>query len=395
MEPRAGARRRARGAASRPRPSSASRSGSSASLVRVPGRRADRLSVRPATACTHLGVLDAGTGELIDLDLPYDALDRGPAHRRPRVARSCSSPASADRSPSRWSGSTSRRASVDVLRESAEVADRRARSCRCPSRSSSRPTGGLTAYALFYPPTNPDVAGSGRRAAAADRDQPRRADGRDDAAVRPGDPVLDQPRVRRRRRELRRHTGLRARLPAAAERQLGGRRPATASTRRGSWSSAARPTASGWSIRGGSAGGYTSLCALTFHDDFAAGASYYGIADLEPFATGDTHKFESEYEHTLVGPWPEDADAVPGAEPDPPRDGSARRRCSLLQGAEDEVVPPSQAEIMVEALSAKGCRTRTCFRGRAARVPQGRDDRRALRGRALVLRAGPRLRAGR
>ena len=48
-------------------------------------------------------------------------------------------------------------------------------------------------------------------------------------------------------------------------------------------------------IRGGSAGGYTTLCALTFHDDFAAGASYFGIADLEPFATGDTHKFESRY----------------------------------------------------------------------------------------------------
>ncbi len=59
-------------------------------------------------------------------------------------------------------------------------------------------------------------------------------------------------------------------------------------------------------IRGGSAGGYTTLCALTFHDDFAAGASYYGISDLEPFAQpGGTHKFESRYEHTLIGPYPE------------------------------------------------------------------------------------------
>ena len=62
-------------------------------------------------------------------------------------------------------------------------------------------------------------------------------------------------------------------------------------------------------IAGGSAGGYTTLCALTFHDDFAAGASYFGISDLEPFAKpGGTHKFESQYEHTLVGPYPEAAD---------------------------------------------------------------------------------------
>ena len=62
-------------------------------------------------------------------------------------------------------------------------------------------------------------------------------------------------------------------------------------------------------IRGGSAGGYTTICALTFTDEFAAGATYFGIADLVPFATGDTHKFECRYEYTLIGPWPE-AEAV-------------------------------------------------------------------------------------
>ena len=106
-------------------------------------------------------------------------------------------------------------------------------------------------------------------------------------------------------------------------------------------------------IRGGSAGGYTTLCALTFHDDFAAGASYYGISDLEPFATGDTHKFESKYEHTLVGPWPDAADEYRARSPIHFVDMISTPML-ILQGAEDEVVPPSQAEIMVDALKAKG-----------------------------------------
>ena len=105
-------------------------------------------------------------------------------------------------------------------------------------------------------------------------------------------------------------------------------------------------------IRGGSAGGYTTLCALTFHDDFAAGTSRYGISDLEPFATGDTHKFESRYEHTLVGPWPEAADLYRARSPIHAVDLLSTPML-LLQGAEDVVVPPSQAEVMVEALRAK------------------------------------------
>src|SRR5207248_5828511 len=60
-------------------------------------------------------------------------------------------------------------------------------------------------------------------------------------------------------------------------------------------------------IRGGSAGGYTTLCALVFRDAFAAGASYYGVADAEALAR-DTHKFESRYLDRLVGPWPQEAE---------------------------------------------------------------------------------------
>jgi dipeptidyl aminopeptidase/acylaminoacyl peptidase len=106
-------------------------------------------------------------------------------------------------------------------------------------------------------------------------------------------------------------------------------------------------------IRGGSAGGYTTLCALTFHDDFAAGASYFGIADLEPFATGGTHKFESRYEESLVGPYPEAADVYRARSPIHFVDMISTPMI-LLQGDEDEVVPPAQSEMMVEALEKKG-----------------------------------------
>jgi dipeptidyl aminopeptidase/acylaminoacyl peptidase len=105
-------------------------------------------------------------------------------------------------------------------------------------------------------------------------------------------------------------------------------------------------------IRGGSAGGYTTLCALVFHSVFAAGASYYGVADLETLAR-DTHKFESRYEEGLVGPYPAAADLYRRRSP---VNFADRLSCPviLLQGLEDKVVPPSQAEIMIDALRAKG-----------------------------------------
>ena len=104
-------------------------------------------------------------------------------------------------------------------------------------------------------------------------------------------------------------------------------------------------------IRGGSAGGYTTLCALVFHDDFAAGASYYGVADCEALAT-DTHKFESRYLDGLIGPYPE---AKATYRERSPIHFADQLSCPviLFQGLEDRVVPPSQAERMVEALRAK------------------------------------------
>jgi dipeptidyl aminopeptidase/acylaminoacyl peptidase len=104
-------------------------------------------------------------------------------------------------------------------------------------------------------------------------------------------------------------------------------------------------------IRGGSAGGYTTLCALTFRDAFKAGASHYGISDLEALAR-DTHKFESRYLDGLIGPYPERRDLYVKRSPIHFTD---RLSCPMIlfQGLEDKVVPPNQAEKMVEAVRAK------------------------------------------
>ena len=105
-------------------------------------------------------------------------------------------------------------------------------------------------------------------------------------------------------------------------------------------------------ISGGSAGGYTTLAALTFRDTFRAGASYYGVSDLEALAQ-DTHKFESRYLDGLIGPYPEAKEIYQQRSP---INFVERLNCPVifLQGLEDKVVPPNQAEKMVEALKAKG-----------------------------------------
>ena len=105
-------------------------------------------------------------------------------------------------------------------------------------------------------------------------------------------------------------------------------------------------------IRGGSAGGYTVLSALTFTDTFKAGASLYGIGDLETLAT-DTHKFESRYMDSLIGPYPARKDIYHARSPIHHAEGL---NCPVifLQGLEDKVVPPNQAEMMVKLLEDKG-----------------------------------------
>lgn len=105
-------------------------------------------------------------------------------------------------------------------------------------------------------------------------------------------------------------------------------------------------------IQGGSAGGYTTLSALAFRDFFKAGVSFYGIGDLEAMTT-DTHKFESRYLDGLIGPYPERIDLY--------RERSAIHYVDnisapmlIFQGSEDKVVPPNQAQMMYDAVKAKG-----------------------------------------
>ncbi len=104
-------------------------------------------------------------------------------------------------------------------------------------------------------------------------------------------------------------------------------------------------------IRGGSAGGYTVLCALAFHDTFTAGASLYGVADLEALAN-DTHKFESRYLDSLIGAYPEQKALYEARSPINSLDGFAAPMI-VLQGSEDAIVPPNQSRMIVEALDKK------------------------------------------
>ena len=308
----------------------------------------------------HIALLDPDAGELLDLDLPYSAIGF------PSIAAEGAHILFVGSSPTIppqvvLLDFTSR--SVEVLRSSAELpVDPGYLSV--PRQISFPTEGGLTAHAHFYPPVNRDVGYPANR---------------DFAPLGGPDPELPPLIVMS-------HGGPTSQASAAFDLQkqfftsrgfavvdvnYGGSTGYGREYRRrlnGNWGvvdtadciNAARYLASLGEvdgdrllIRGGSAGGYTTLCALTFHDDFAAGASYFGISDLEPFATGQTHKFERQYEHTLVGPFPE---AIEKYRERSPIHYVDRISCPmiLLQGDQDEVVPPAQAQVMVDALKAKG-----------------------------------------
>jgi dipeptidyl aminopeptidase/acylaminoacyl peptidase len=130
-------------------------------------------------------------------------------------------------------------------------------------------------------------------------------------------------------------------------------------------------------ITGGSAGGYTTLCALTFRDVFHAGASHYGISDAEALEK-DTHKFEAKYSDGLIGPYPERRDIYYERSP---INFTERLSCPVIffQGLEDKVVPPNQAELMVDALRAKGIPVAYLpFEGEQHGFRQAKNIKRAL-----------------
>jgi len=130
-------------------------------------------------------------------------------------------------------------------------------------------------------------------------------------------------------------------------------------------------------VTGGSAGGYTTLCALTFHREFAAGASYYGVSDLVALAT-DTHKFESHYLDWLIEPYRPDSALYHERSPI----HFAERLSApviFLHGEDDPVVPIDQAERMFAALRARGIATcLLVFQGEKHGFRQSEHIRRAL-----------------
>jgi dipeptidyl aminopeptidase/acylaminoacyl peptidase len=301
-----------------------------------------------------LGVLDPETGDLTDFATGYTAFP----HTRLdadddllTVAASPTEPESVVRiDATAATGGDSPAADATVLRRSLSV-DLARRYVSEPESVTFETTGGDLAHARYYPPHNPDVA-------APDDERPPLL-----ATVHGGPTSQSLPTFDP---EVQYFTSRGVGVVDVNYRGSTGYGRAYREQLRGAWGVvdtadcvAAATRLAGdrvdperLAIRGGSAGGYAALCALAFHDTFDAGVSYYGVADLRALAE-HTHKFESRYLDSLVGPLPDAADVYDERSPVEHADGIAAPLL-LLQGSEDAVVPPAQAEVMVDALAANG-----------------------------------------
>jgi dipeptidyl aminopeptidase/acylaminoacyl peptidase len=294
----------------------------------------------------HLALLDPASAEMLDLDVPYSCFE--PPHLCASGTRLAFLGAGPRTSTEVVTLDFATRA-VDVLRESESLGFEPA--FISEPRPISFPTPSGTAYGYYYPPTNPDAAGP------EDELPPL-------LVHIHGGPTSEVTAELDLHKQFFTSRGI-----ALVDVNYGGStgygRPfrdllygrwgvvdvedAVAAARYVVGQGLADPDR--LAIDGGSAGGWTTLCALAFADDFAAGTSYFGVSDLEPFATS-THKFELRYTDLLVGPWPEAAELWNARSP-------ARHAelisapLLILQGDEDEVVPPSQAEAIVSALEAR------------------------------------------
>jgi dipeptidyl aminopeptidase/acylaminoacyl peptidase len=296
----------------------------------------------------HLAILDPESGELIDLDVPYSAMWPELDVEGDRIAFIGGGPSIPDEVV--LLDITAR--SADVLRSSSSVDVDEAyfsipRQVEFPTES------GVSAYAHFYAPRNGDATGPpGERPPLIVKSH-----GGPTAEAMPSFDLETQFWTSRGFAVVDVNYGGSTGFGRAYRQRLNGAWGIVDTT---DCINAARWLATRGEvdgdrllITGGSAGGYTTLCALTMHDGFAAGTSYFGLADLESFVGGGTHKFESRYLFSLVGPYPEEAERYRSRSPIHFTDGISCPML-LLQGSEDRVVPPAQAEIMVEALKEKG-----------------------------------------
>jgi dipeptidyl aminopeptidase/acylaminoacyl peptidase len=295
----------------------------------------------------HVAVLDPESGELIDLDVPQTALRPWLDVEGDRVALVGGGPSIPDQVV--LLDITAR--SIEVLRSSSSV-DVDEGYFSVPRQIEFPTEGGVTAFAHFYPPRNRDATG-------ADGERPPlivMSHGGPTGEATPGFSLEMQFWTSRGFSVVDVNYGGSSGFGREYRQRLNGNWGIvdTADCINVARWLAGQGEVDGdrLLITGGSAGGYTTLCALTMHDAFAAGTSYFGLADLESFVTGGTHKFESRYLFTLVGPYPEEAERYRSRSPINFTDGISCPML-LLQGEEDRVVPPAQAEIMVEALKRK------------------------------------------
>ncbi len=303
--------------------------------------------VRTENATERLFALAPGGGAARDLGLPFTAFGfPAISARGGRVAFAAASPAEEPRV-----------VVVDVAAGTAETIRTAADEAIDPGlvsepRAIEFPTGGDVAHAFYYPPTNADFVGP-------EGELPPLIVESHGGPTSHVTPSLD--------REFLFWTSRGFGVVDVNYRGSSGFGRAYRDKLRGTWGivdtedcvAAARFLAetgevdgARLTIRGGSAGGYATLCALVFHDEFAAGASYYGVADTETLAR-DTHKFEARYLDGLIGPYPERADLYRERSPIHFVE-RLRAAVILFQGLEDEIVPPNQAETMAAAMAANG-----------------------------------------
>jgi len=295
----------------------------------------------------HIALLDPATRELLDLDLPYETFEPAVSVSGQRLAFVAGGPTT----PTQVVSLDFSTRAVEVLRES-DVVDFDPEYLSVPEPIEFPTTDGQTAFAHYYPPTNPV-------AVALDGERPPLLVNVHGGPTSEADPELHL--------EVQFFTSRGFAYAEVNYRGSTGYGRAFRESLYGRWGvvdvddavAAARylvgrglADPDRLLIAGGSAGGWTTLCALTFRDVFATGSSYFGVSDLEPFAE-TTHKFESKYLDLLVGPWPEAAELW--AERSPVRHAEQLSRPLLiLQGDEDEVVPPAQSEEIVRALQRRG-----------------------------------------